>query len=242
MYRAQQPSALPLPVPLAQPFLSYPLDMQQPVYNTIMRFGAGPLAVYPEGYNLNAMPFDAQANPTSRIYAMAPMAHWQQGYNTPFTGGAGPTYPILGHHRNQNYYQSPVPQAYNAPCRVEPTYPMGPSQHRHRNHVPQEYNAAPFIAGPIYPMRQHTNQQYRNRSQAPTSGPRRNQRKRHRKAEPHTKYHQRHDSFGSVVKDRSTGVDPGMARISTSNETRAGKVWRTPSENLLMANCNLTSQ
>ena len=133
------------------------------------------------------MPFGA--NPMSRIYPM-PVDHWQQrrnhwqhGYNTPFTGSAGPTYPIM--------------------------------------------------------MGQHTNHQYQNRSQAPSSGPRRNQHKRHRKAEPHTQYH-KHESSGSVVKDRSTGVDPSMARINTSKETRAGKVWRTPSENPLMANCNLT--
>ena len=212
-----------------------------------MRFGAGPLAlaVYPasEGYN-TSMPFGD--NPMSRIYPM-PVDHWQHrrklGYNTLFTGSAGPTYPIMmgQHHQNRNYF----PQAYNARYAplsttiVGPTYPMGPSQqHQYQNHVPRGYNAAPFIAGPLYPMGQHTNHQYQNRSQA---GPRRNQRKRHRKAEPHTQYH-KHESSGTVVKDRSTGVDPGMARISTSNETRAGKVWRTPSENLLMANCNLTSQ
>jgi hypothetical protein len=229
-------------LPPPQPFIN-PWDMQQPGYNT-MRFGAGPLTVYPEGYN--TMPFSA--NPTTRIY---PMGHWQQqrnlwqqGYNTPFTGSAVPTYPMGQHHRNRNYYQNQVPQAYNAPFSVGPTYPMGPiHQHRNRNHqnqVPRGH-AAPFRAGPLYPRgQQYTNQQYQTRSQAPSSGPRRNRRKRHRKTEPQTKYHTIHESSGSVVNGRSTGVDPGITRIGASNETRAGKVWRTPSENLLMADCNLT--
>ena len=190
----------------------------------------------------------------SRIYPMPvdhwqqPRNHWQLGYNTPFTGSAGPTYPIMmgQQHQNRNYF----PQAYNAcyaplsTTRVGPTYPMVASQ-QHQNHVPRGYNAAPFIAGPLYPMGQtvtQTNQQYQNRSQARSSGPWRNRLKRYPKAEPQNHYHAIHESSESVVIDRSTGVDPGMAWIGASNlnETRAGKVCRTPSENLLMIDFNLT--
>ena len=48
------------------------------------------------------------------------------------------------------------------------------------------------------------------------------------------------ETSGWVINDRSTGIDPGMTCIGTSKETRAGKIYRTPSENLLMADCNLT--
>ena len=44
---------------------------------------------------------------------------------------------------------------------------------------------------------------------------------------------------GSVVNDQSTGIDQGVAWIDASDNTRAGKVWRTPSKNLLIADCNL---
>ena len=42
-----------------------------------------------------------------------------------------------------------------------------------------------------------------------------------------------------VFYDSSTGVDLGHAQmINTGNKTGKGKVWRTLSKNLLIADCN----
>ena len=50
-----------------------------------------------------------------------------------------------------------------------------------------------------------------------------------------------HDSFGTVPNNRrSTGVDPGMARNDANNNSRSGMVWKTPSKNPFMTDCNLT--
>ena len=49
-----------------------------------------------------------------------------------------------------------------------------------------------------------------------------------------------HESTGTVFNDLSTGVDPGNAMIDASINPGIRKVWRTPSRNPLMANCNLT--
>ena len=90
----------------------------------------------------------------------------------------------------------------------------------------------PFTSGSVYPK--PVGQQYPNQRQAPRSGAKRNRHKRYRKAEPQTKYQAFYESSGSVADDRSIGIDPGHAWIGSSNNTRVGKVWRTPSENLLI--------
>ena len=68
----------------------------------------------------------------------------------------------------------------------------------------------------------------------------RKQRKRFHKAEPPYHYHVKHESSGTIGEDRSTGVYPGHARIGTSrNKSGIGKVWRTPSKNPLIVECDL---
>ena len=75
---------------------------------------------------------------------------------------------------------------------------------------------------------------------APSSGPSRNRRNRRnkgfRKTEPLYPNHILHESSGTVFHDCSTGVD---AQIDASNNPGKGKVWRTLSKNLLMADCNI---
>ena len=79
---------------------------------------------------------------------------------------------------------------------------------------------------------------------APKSGPSpsRNQRKRFRKAEAPSLHHSEHESPGTMAEDRSTGIDPSMAWISAKDDAGVGKVWRTPSENPLIVDRNLTQQ
>ena len=98
--------------------------------------------------------------------------------------------------------------------------------------------STPFGAGPVYQGMGQQNQNHQ--CQAPSSGPRRNHRRRFRKAEPQYKNHTTHESSGTVKVDRSTGTNSGNAWIGTSNNTRAGKVWRTPSKNPLMTDHNVT--
>ena len=126
--------------------------------------------------------------------------------------------------------------------RAAPVYTMGK---HHRNHYLSQAQRScpgcmPFTSSSVY--RKPAGQQYPNqpyRSQAPRLGAKRNRRKRYRKAEPQTQNHYPHESFGSVANDRSIGIDPGHACIGSSNNTRVGKVWRTPSENLLMTDLQL---
>ena len=162
-----------------------------------------------------------------------------QGYNSmPFSACHPSMYQMQGHY----HWQSHAPQGYNAPYNSGPVYSMPVDQHPNRhyhwqNQIQQGYNA-PYITGPVYSMGgQRPN---RHQGQARSSGPWRNQRKRYCKAEPQNQDHNIHESSGLVVNDRSTGVNPGHAWIGASNETRAGKVCRTPSENLLMTDFNLT--
>ena len=76
---------------------------------------------------------------------------------------------------------------------------------------------------------------------APSSGPSRaRQHRRSSKAEPPYHYHLTHESSGTIGEDRSTGVYPGHAQIGTSrNKSGIGKVWRTPSKNPLIVECDL---
>jgi len=70
---------------------------------------------------------------------------------------------------------------------------------------------------------------------APSSGPSRTwanqQRQGFRKAETPYLNNERKSS-GTVKDDRSTGINPGMARIGTNNDRGCdvGKVWRSPSK------------
>ena len=76
-------------------------------------------------------------------------------------------------------------------------------------------------------------QQHPHYHQAPlaSSGPRHNQRETFRQAEPQNSNQITHESFGAVGRDRSTGFNPGMARINARNNTGNGTVRRTPSKN-----------
>ena len=77
--------------------------------------------------------------------------------------------------------------------------------------------------------------------QPPSSRRSRNQRKKWSRKTEHPLPNQvKHESSGAVFYNRSTGVDPGDAQIDASNNPGTGKVWRTPSKNPLMADCNLT--
>ena len=133
-----------------------------------------------------------------------------QGFNTlPFKFRAAPVYPMGKHHR------------YHYLSRAQMSCP----------------GRMPFTSGSVYPKpvdQQYPNQPYPSRP----PGAKRNQRKRYRKAEPQKQNQIRHESFGSVVNDRSIGIDPGHACIDSRNNTRVGKVWRTPSEIQLMTDCN----
>ena len=95
----------------------------------------------------------------------------------------------------------------------------------------------PFCAGPVYQaMAQQHQHQYRARS----SGPSRSQHsKRFRKAETQYRHHNIHELSGMIAEDHSTGTHPGHAWIGANDNTGVGKVWRTPSKNPLMVDCNL---
>ena len=61
-----------------------------------------------------------------------------------------------------------------------------------------------------------------------------------RKAESQQTNRVTHESTGTVFNDLSTGVDPGNDMIDASINPGIGQVWKTPSKNPLMADCNLT--
>ena len=95
-----------------------------------------------------------------------------------------------------------------------------------------------FYAGSLY---QGMAQQHLYRP--PSSGPHRNQpRKGPQMAEAPYRYNLAHESPGTIAGDRSTGINPGYAQIGANGNTRAGKVWRTPSRTPLMADHNSTPQ
>ena len=83
--------------------------------------------------------------------------------------------------------------------------------------------------------------QLQNHYRRPTSRLiRKRRRKEARKAvHPYRSKHT-HELSGTVPNNSSTGVNPGMARNDTSNNTRRGMVWRTPSKNPFVTDCNLT--
>ena len=87
----------------------------------------------------------------------------------------------------------------------------------------------PFCAGPAY---QGMDQQHQHQYRAPCSGPSRNQHSiGSRKAEALYLNKTTHESSGMIAEDRSTGIHPGHAPIGANDNTRAGKVRRTPSRN-----------
>ena len=73
-------------------------------------------------------------------------------------------------------------------------------------------------------------QQNHYQHQASSSGPSWNQRRRFRQAEVRYANHNIHASSGTNEEDRSTGINPGHARINADDEAGGGKVWRTPVE------------
>ena len=118
------------------------------------------------------------------------------------------------------------------------------------------FGGFPFYAGPVYqgmaPNRQvqytgpvyHSmvpNHHLQNQYRPPTSGPSRKRRREEARKAVHP-YQNRntHELSGTVPNNRSTGVDPGMARNDTNNNTRRGMVWKTPSKNPFVTDCNLT--
>ena len=113
-----------------------------------------------------------------------------------------------------------------------------PNHGQHHGHQPSSgphrYQRGRFRQEPQYSyqgmggMAQHPH--YQHHAPLASSGPRHNQRERFRQAEPQTN-HFLHESFGAVRGDRSTGFNPGMARIDARNNTGAGTVRRTPTKN-----------
>jgi hypothetical protein len=66
-------------------------------------------------------------------------------------------------------------------------------------------------------------QQHQHQYRGPSSGPRRNQRRKgFRMAEAQLPYNKLHESSGKIAEDRSTGIN---ARIDANDNAGAGKVW-----------------
>ena len=99
------------------------------------------------------------------------------------------------------------------------------------------FYSLPFSSCPaIY---QGMAQQHQYQYRAPSSGPRRNQRRKgFRKAEAQVLYNLKYESSESIAKDRSIGIHPGYARIGANDNSGAEKVWRTPPRSPLMADHN----
>jgi hypothetical protein len=127
---------------------------------------------------------------------------------------------------------------YSWPFYAAPAYQGMAQEYQHQYRAPSSGTSRmgehrPFYAAPVYQGMaqeyQHPSQYYR----APSSGPRRTgkHRKGFRKAEAPNRNQLTHESSETVAEDRSTGIHPGHARIGANNNTRVGKVWRTPSKN-----------
>ena len=104
------------------------------------------------------------------------------------------------------------------------------------------HDGSTSYTGPVYQgMAPDPSHQFPNQYRPPSSGPSRNRRRKgSRKAEHPYRILYSYESPGAVPHDRSTGIDPGMARNDASNNPRRGKVWRTPSKNPFMTDCNST--
>ena len=81
--------------------------------------------------------------------------------------------------------------------------------------------------------------QLQNQYRRPTSRLNRRRRRKEARKAVHPYRSNRHELSGTVSNNSSTGVNPGMAPNDASNNTR-GMVWRTPSENPFVTDCNLT--
>ena len=90
----------------------------------------------------------------------------------------------------------------------------------------EDFSSLPSNAGPVYQMSQPHQGQYR----APRWGLTHHQRSKgsHKAGAPYLNKSKR-ESSGSIARDRSTGIHPGMARrMDVTDNTGAGKVQRTP--------------
>ena len=105
---------------------------------------------------------------------------------------------------------------------VYPSHWQGPGMDQHAQaHAGEYYYGAPSM------------------DRLGSHGPSRKQRKRFHKAEPPYPNQSEHESSGTIREDRSIGVNPGMAWIGTGNKPGVRKVWRTPSKNPLIVDCDL---
>ena len=96
-----------------------------------------------------------------------------------------------------------------------------------------------FHAGPVCQGMTTSQQHHGQHQQALSSGPSRNRHNQgFRQMVPLYINQFTHESSGMVFYDSSTGVDLGNAQINSNNPGK-GKVWRTLSKNLFMADCNI---
>jgi hypothetical protein len=162
--------------------------------------------------NMNIMPWSGGFYNAPQSFYGGPMQ--QQSLNSPWSGG---------------FYGACGPSFHNGT-----SFDGGSSFYGHGA-------TGMSTTGPVYQgMAPTRNEHHQNLYRPPSSGPRRNRRKeRFRKAEPPKPYHRTHESSGAVFYDRSAGAYPGMARFDANNPG-IGQVWRTPSKNLLLTDCNLT--
>ena len=148
----------------------------------------------------------------------------------------------------------PTPQPFANPIQMQHPFNSLPSYTT--VWLEDYYGGFPFYTGPVHqgmapnqqvqytePLYQSMapNQQPHCQYRPPTSGPSRKRRKKEARKAVHPYHNQlAHDSFGTVPNNCSTGVDPGMARNDANNNSRRGMVWKTPSKNPFMTDCNVT--
>ena len=87
-----------------------------------------------------------------------------------------------------------------------------------------------------------TRTQHYQHDQSPSSGPHWNQQQRFHQAEAQLPNQNTHGPSRTVAEDRSFGIDSGHAWIGADDRPGIGTVWRTPSKNPLIVDCNLTQQ
>jgi len=106
----------------------------------------------------------------------------------------------------------------------------------------QPLYSLPFCVGPVY-QGVAQQDQYQHQFRPPNSGSSRNQHsKGRRKTEVLYSYHHKHESSGTIARDHSAGIHPGMASMGAVNNTGAGGAWRPPSGNPSMIDRNSTQQ
>ena len=96
------------------------------------------------------------------------------------------------------------------------------------------YNSL-FCADAVYrSISQHYQHQYR----APSSGPSRSQRsKGRRKTEAQQPNQFKHESSGTIGRDRYAGIHLGHARTDAKDNTGVGGAWRPPTRKIGRASC-----